>query len=106
MSDIKRKRMRQVCAIAFATLFLASLLVRSTAQVEPAAVFSLRRSVIGGGGGQSVGDGHSLGGTVGQSALGIRETDSQYLCVGFWCGQGQYSVYLPLTARSWSYDRP
>jgi hypothetical protein len=99
MSDIKKRRIRRVRTTTLVGVLLVLLLIGSTTQAEPAEDLTLSRSVIGGGGGQSVGDEHSLGGTVGQSVLGAREAGSHSLCAGFWCGLGRYGTYLPLVLR-------
>jgi hypothetical protein len=98
MMDNQRRNVGLTRTAALVAL-LALLLLSGTAQAEPAATLALKRAVIGGGGGQGANGGYTLGGTIGQSVAGVRETASHELCAGFWCGLGRYEIYLPVLLR-------
>ena len=55
--------------------------------------------VIGGGGGHSEKDRYVMDATVGQAVVGTFSTAPYELCAGFWCGMGEYRVYLPMIVR-------
>jgi hypothetical protein len=38
--------------------------------------------------------------TVGQAAMGMFSNIPHELCAGFWCGMGEYKVYLPVVLKS------
>jgi hypothetical protein len=56
--------------------------------------------VIGGGGGHSQAGNFIVDSTVGQAVVGTFSTASYELCAGFWCGMGEYKVYLPVVLRN------
>ncbi len=60
----------------------------------------ISRYVIGGGGGHSVAGHYTMNATVGQAVAGTFNTISYKLCAGFWCGVGEYKVYLPVIIRN------
>jgi hypothetical protein len=78
---------------------LLAVAVPALAQVS--AHYDLSWHVIGGGGGEAVGAGHTLRGTVGQPLTGGMVSSGYTLCSGFWCGTVvRYRVFLPLVVRS------
>jgi hypothetical protein len=89
--------MRRALMISIMAVLLLSntILAASTA---PSAL-EVQRYVIGGGGGHSEAGGYVLRGTAGQPVAGLTSEASYDLCSGFWCGAGQYTVYLPLVLR-------
>ncbi len=77
---------------------LAALPLVAATTLAPTAL-TMHKYVIGGGGGHSkVGD-FVLDSTVGQAVVGTVSNIPYDLCAGFWCGLGQYKVYLPLILR-------
>lgn len=55
-----------------------------------------------GGGGPAQSAHYKVNFTVGQSAIGVNLTSTNYRgCLGYWCGAGgEYRVYLPLVLRN------
>ncbi len=46
---------------------------------------------------------YALRGTLGQTGVGTGISSSSYsLCLGFWCGGGEYRIFLPLVLRNYS----
>lgn len=78
------------------------LLSASSARGEGDAVsaYETQRYVIAGGGGPVEAGGFALVGTVGQAVAGTVTDTSYELCSGFWCGVGEYQLYLPLMLRN------
>ncbi len=70
----------------------------SLAAVE--ATPSLDWSVIACGGGSSQVSSTSLNSTIGQAMVGESTVSSLKLCVGFWCSEAFYRLFLPLILRS------
>jgi len=60
----------------------------------------ISRYVIGGGGGHSAMGHYVIDATVGQAVVGTFSTAPYELCAGFWCGMGEYKVYLPVIMRN------
>jgi hypothetical protein len=60
----------------------------------------ISRYVIGGGGGRSEMGHFVVDATVGQAVVGTFGTAPYELCAGFWCGMGEYKVYLPVIVRN------
>ncbi|CAG0937067.1 hypothetical protein TFLX_05973 [Thermoflexales bacterium] len=60
----------------------------------------ISRHVIGGGGGHSAMGHYVLDATVGQAVVGTFNAPPDELCAGFWCGLGEYNVYLPVIMRN------
>ncbi len=56
-------------------------------------------SVIGAGGGTAQVSSFTLNSTVGQAVIGTSSVSSQSLCVGFWCSEIFYRLFLPLILR-------
>ena len=88
------------------TLKIVLILAACLALVTPvlaqvSATFDLSWHVIGSGGGQMGGPGHTIAGTIGQPTVGTMGGSGHALCSGFWCGiPAEYRVYLPLTLRN------
>jgi hypothetical protein len=81
-----------------ASLIVVALLLLS-GTVLAAGGIEINRSVIGGGGGHSVSGRYTIDATIGQAVAGTFEAASYELCAGFWCGLGEYHVYLPVIRR-------
>ena len=60
----------------------------------------ITRHVIGGGGGHAAAGRYGIDATIGQAVAGTVDTTVTELCAGFWCGLGEYKVYLPVVLRS------
>ncbi len=66
-------------------IFNFSLTQSAPAQISSGGSFSLEKSVISGGGGQSAGVGFAVAGTVGQNAAGTLTQNSNFFQIGgFW----------------------
>jgi len=60
----------------------------------------ISRHVIGGGGGHSQAGNLVMDATIGQAVVGTFNPIPYELCAGFWCGMGEYKVYLPVVLRN------
>jgi len=60
----------------------------------------ISRYVIGGGGGHSEMGRYVMDATVGQAVVGTFGHTPYELCAGFWCGMGEYKIYLPVVLRN------
>jgi hypothetical protein len=68
---------------------------------------TIKRWVIGGGGGVAAGDGVSIGGALGQAVVGPSGGGSVTLLAGFWTGGPTAFVYLPAMLKNFlSYAEP
>lgn len=85
--------------IGQASLVVAALLLL-TSTVLAGSGIEITRYVIGGGGGHSEAGRYVMDATVGQAVVGKFSTTPYELCAGFWCGMGEYRVYLPLVLRN------
>lgn len=56
-------------------------------------------SVIGSGGGTAQVSSFTLNSTLGQAVVGTSSVSSRSLCVGFWCNEVLYRLFLPLALR-------
>ena len=59
----------------------------------------ISRYVLGGGGHSEMGR-YVMDATVGQAVVGTFGHTPYELCAGFWCGMGEYKVYLPVVLRN------
>jgi hypothetical protein len=84
--------------IGKAGLIVVVLLLLSGTVVAAGGI-DINRSVIGGGGGHSVSGRYTIDATIGQAVAGTFDAASYELCAGFWCGLGEYRVYLPVIRR-------
>jgi hypothetical protein len=67
---------------------------------QASANYDLSWHVIGSGGGQMGGSGHTIASTIGQPAVGTMGGSGHALCSGFWCFEAvEHRVYLPLVLR-------
>jgi hypothetical protein len=82
-----------------ASLVVAALLLL-TGTVLAGSGIEISRYVIGGGGGHSEMGRYVMDATVGQAVVGTFSTAPYELCTGFWCGMGEYKVYLPVALRN------
>jgi hypothetical protein len=55
-----------------------------------------------GGGGAADSTNYAINLTVGQSSVGTTSSTSYGACLGYWCAEGEYRVYLPLVTRNLS----
>ena len=95
----KRSNLRQAIKAILTGIILLTLASIAFAQIS--SNYDLSWHVIGGGIGQMESTGHSLQGTLGQTAAGSMVSDGHTLCNGFWCeGAEEYMVYLPLVLRN------
>jgi hypothetical protein len=60
----------------------------------------ISRYVFGGGGGHLEMGHYVMDAAVGQAVAGTFGTAPYKLCAGFWCGMGEYRVYLPVVLRN------
>jgi hypothetical protein len=94
----KQFNFRQASVVILAGGILLALASIAFAQVS--SNYDLSWHGIGGGIGQMESTGHSLQGTLGQTATEPMTSDRHTLCNGFWCeGTGEFEVYLPLVLR-------
>jgi hypothetical protein len=84
----------------FLLLLVLAALFSISGVVLAANGFEIDRWVFGGGGERVAEGDYVLNGTVGQAVVGGISNDPYELCAGFWCGMGEYTVYLPLVVRS------
>jgi len=91
------------CGLSLAAIAVL-LASASVALAQVSAAFDLSWHVIGSGGGQMGGPGHTIAGTIGQPVVGTMGGSGHDLCSGFWCGRGavQHRVYLPLAVRDFT----
>ena len=78
---------------------LAMLLLLTNAALA-AYGYEISPWVIGGGGGHSEMGDYVLDSTVGQPVTGGVDATPYGLRAGFWCGAGEYRIYLPLVLRT------
>ena len=79
---------------------IAIVLILLSGTVLAAGGIEITRDVIGGGGGHAAAGHYVMDATVGQAVVGTSNTISYELCAGFWCGMGEYKVYLPVIMRN------
>ncbi|MEQ1606742.1 MAG: carboxypeptidase-like regulatory domain-containing protein [Pyrinomonadaceae bacterium] len=84
-------------------IILVSLLVAVaslSAFAQSGGIFEIKKSVIAGGGGNSVGGIFELDGTIGQSLAGVSSTGGEFqLTGGFWGGSAAPIVNVSITGR-------
>jgi hypothetical protein len=99
---MSRQKRTWLATLLLCSLLLALNVAAGWAGIAPAnGIPSIDRYVIGGGGGPTGPDSHSLEATIGQPLAGIVSEPSFDLCSGFWCGMPlPYKVYLPVVVRS------
>jgi hypothetical protein len=93
MKQILTSKVGKVGLIVVALLLLTGAVL---ADEEP----YISRHVIGGGGGHSEMDHYVIDATVGQAVVGTFSQIPYELCAGFWCGMGEYRIYLPVILRN------
>jgi hypothetical protein len=52
-----------------------------------------------GGGGAADSTNYAINLTVGQSGVGTVSSTGYGACLGYWCAEGEYRIYLPLVLR-------
>jgi hypothetical protein len=55
--------------------------------------------LTGGGGGATDSTNYAANVTVGQTAIGSSSSTNYGACLGYWCGEAEYKVYLPFVLR-------
>jgi hypothetical protein len=81
-------------------VLVAAALLLLTSTVLAGSGIEITRHVIGGGGGHSEMGHYVVDATVGQAVVGTFSAAPYELCAGFWCGMGEYIVYLPVVLRN------
>lgn len=80
-------------------LVVVALLVAASVAVA-AGSLEISRYAVGGGGGRAAAGDYVMDATIGQAVVGTFDTAVAEICAGFWCGMGEYKVYLPVIMRS------
>lgn len=77
------------------------ILPLAAASLAPFAAYEINRWTLDGGGGNSVGDGYGLSGSIGQADAAVSQGGEYRLQGGFWAGSGQLDtfVYLPVVVK-------
>ena len=57
--------------------------------------------LTGGGGGPAGSAHYAVNLTVGQTAMGVSSSSRYQACLGYWCGELFYRIYLPLVLRDY-----
>ncbi|RLC84313.1 MAG: hypothetical protein DRI79_13060 [Chloroflexi bacterium] len=57
--------------------------------------------LTGGGGGAASSTNYAVNLTVGQTVIGVSESPHYQGCLGYWCGEFEHRVYLPLLLRDY-----
>ena len=83
-----------------ASLIVVALLLLTGTVLAGGGGPSISRYVIGSGGGHSEMGHYVMDATVGQAVVGRFSNSPFELCAGFWCGMGEYKVYLPVIMRN------
>lgn len=76
--------MRKKMILALLLVLLLSLALAAVAAAQTGDGFDLSWNVIGAGGGEMSGDGYSLNGTIGQTAVGTTSNADDSAAQGFW----------------------
>ncbi len=93
--------MHRLINVILFVIALALALSGDAASAQVGDGFDLGWNVMGGAGGPLVGDGHSLRGTLGQTAIGSFSDASHQVANGYWAaGEREYRIYLPLVLRN------
>ncbi len=58
--------------------------------------------LTGGGGGPASSTNYAVNFTVGQAVIGASASTNYRGCLGYWCGEFEYRVFLPLVMRNYS----
>ena len=58
--------------------------------------------LTGGGGGAAGSTNYAVNFTVGQTASGASTSTNYRGCLGYWCGEVEYQILLPLVLRDYS----
>jgi len=58
--------------------------------------------LTGGGGGAASSTNYGVNFIVGQSAIGVSSSATYGSCLGYWCGEFEYRVFLPLVLKDYS----
>lgn len=85
--------------LGLAVLVVIALLVMAGAALAGGSL-GISRHVIGGGGGRAAAGRYVMDATIGQAVAGTFNTAATEICAGFWCGMGEYKIYLPVIMRS------
>ena len=87
---------------ALATVLFGVMLLAGTVLAMFSDNFRLDWStpLTGSGGGPAGSAGFSVDITVGQTAIGVASSSSYQACLGYWCVESFYHIYLPLVLRN------
>ncbi|MFN3307648.1 MAG: hypothetical protein ACK44E_00435 [Anaerolineales bacterium] len=83
----------------FIFLLICILVAHFVSLAADEATPTLDWSVIGAGGGTAQVSSFTLNSTIGQAVIGTSSVSSRSLCVGFWCNEMFYYLFLPLVLR-------
>ena len=61
--------------------------------------FSMAKSVIGSGGGDSSSNTYAISGTIGQGVTAVSTSSSYSIASGYWTGSSLYTLYLPTVLK-------
>jgi len=86
----------KILGISLAVLILIMVIGASAATLS--STFDIDWWVFSGGGAPSSGDGIELNGSIGQSVIGMSESENYELDHGYWL-RGEYKIFLPLILR-------
>jgi len=84
--------------------FVALLLLAGSTLAMDSAPYQLDwfTPLIGDGGGPATSTTHGVTFTAGQSAVGTSSSTNYGGCLGYWCGEFEYRIFLPLVLRNYS----
>jgi hypothetical protein len=82
------------------TVLVVAVVLVMAGTVAAGGSFGISRYAVGGGGGHVAAGRYAMDATIGQAVAGTFDTPSVELCAGFWCGMGEYKIYLPVIVRS------
>jgi hypothetical protein len=90
--------------IVIAGIFICGLLLTGVALAMSSTNYRLDwfTPLTGGGGGPANSTNYAVNLTVGQTAIGASSSTNYGGCLGYWCGEFEYRVLLPLVLRNYS----
>lgn len=96
--------MRKRMVIGVAGVLFCGLLLSGVALAMESTNYRLDwfTPLTGGGGGAANSANYAVNLTVGQSVIGTFSGTNYSACLGYWCGEFECRVYLPLVLRNYS----
>lgn len=85
-------------SITFLLLTAALLLTVVLLSAAPTG-FSISKSVIGSGGGDSSSATYAVSGTIGQGVTAVSSSSTYSVASGYWTGSSLYTLYLPTVLK-------